>query len=419
MDSQADSDQVFFEHQRGVLQRLWQSLLSPHLRYDDPSFLSQILDQVNILANELTIHFTGCYAVNGFAYSAADRKFREFYNALHQTREDIAGIKAPIARQQIANVAEKLMDAQDALTAFASVHIPPVPGKPISVDDSIYVIHEQPWYPKAFPSVVDITDSEALQYRNSIDVVLMTVTEVELFAVMRLLAPLSDMNNIAQVSIGNETYYLGEFGKHRAVVTSSRMGSTITGSATHATDRACRNWLPRAVIMVGIAFGAAPEKQRIADVLVADQVINYEPERVGNRHEYRGIPIPSHPGLINRFNNCFDWIFLRPDNVRCRHFVGPILSGEKLIDDLNFKTRLLQQFPQAIGGEMEGVGVSASALYNNTPWILVKAVCDWADGAKHKRHQPLAAAAATSLVYQVLNRSTALQGFTKRSTSPS
>lgn len=74
---------------------------------------------------------------------------------------------------------------------------------------SIYVIHEQPWYLKAFPSVVDITNLEALQYRNSIHVVLMQITEVELFAVMRLLAPLSDMNKIAQVSIGNETYYLG------------------------------------------------------------------------------------------------------------------------------------------------------------------------------------------------------------------
>lgn len=62
---------------------------------------------------------------------------------------------------------------------------------------------------------------------------------------------------------------------------------------------------------------------------------------------------------------------------------------------------------------MEGAGLSASSLYNNTPWILIKAICDWADGSKHKRHQPLAAAAATSLAYHVLNRPDALNGFAK------
>jgi nucleoside phosphorylase len=419
MDSQIERDQAFFQHQRDELQRLWQSLLPPNLRYDDPSFLSQLHDEINILVNELMTHFTGRYTVNSFAYSSADRKFREFYNVLHQVREDIASLKAPIARQQIDDIAEKLMDAQDALVSFVSVNYPHEPDKPKVADDPIYASHEQPWYPLNFPAVVDITSLEGLKYRNSVDIVLMTVTEVELFAVMRLLTPLPDANIIAQVSIENETYYLGMFGKQLAAVTASRMGSTGSGSSTHATDRACRNWLPRAVIMIGIAFGAEPEKQRLADVLIADQVINYEPERVGSRNEYRGEPIPSHPGLINRFNHCFDWLFHRPDNVQSQRIIGPILSGEKLIDDPQFKAKLLQQFPRAIGGEMEGVGLSSSALYNNTPWILVKAICDWADGGKHKRHQPLAAAAATSLVYHILNRPTALDGFAKGTTSTS
>lgn len=99
------------------------------------SFLSQILDCSKYPCQRATIHFTGCYAVNGFAYSAADCKFREFYNALHQTREDIAGIKAPIARQQIANVAEKLMDAPGRLDSIRFSPYTPCAGKPISVDD--------------------------------------------------------------------------------------------------------------------------------------------------------------------------------------------------------------------------------------------------------------------------------------------
>ena len=74
--------------------------------------------------------------------------------------------------------------------------------------------------------------------------------------------------------------------------------------------------------------------------------------------------------------------------------MGPILPGEKLVDDAAFKAALLHDHPQAIGGHMEGVGLAAAAVRNGVPWILVKAICDWGDGKKDAKHQPLAAAAA-------------------------
>lgn len=69
-----------------------------------------------------------------------------------------------------------------------------------------------------------------------------------------------------------------------------------------------------------------------------------------------------------------------------------------------------QSYPQAIGGEIEGVGLAAAAVRHGVPWIIVKAICDWADGEKHKKHQPLAAAAAVSLVHHVLTQVDVLHG---------
>jgi hypothetical protein len=89
------------------------------------------------------------------------------------------------------------------------------------------------------------------------------------------------------------------------------------------------------------------------------------------------------------------------------------LSGEKLIDDPDFKAELFDQYPQAIGGEMEGAGLVAAALRGGVPWLLVKAVCDWGDGKKHSKHQPLAAAAAVSLSHHVLSQSDVLHGLVK------
>jgi nucleoside phosphorylase len=194
------------------------------------------------------------------------------------------------------------------------------------------------------------------------------------------------------------------------------MGSIGEGSVILATAQAQRLWQPRAVIMAGIAFGKDSAKQHVGDVLVASQVISYEQQRVGQRQQIvrRGSIPPSNTTLLNRFENAPSWRFNRPDGACCELHVGPVLSGEKLIDDPAFKAALFQHFPQAIGGEMEGAGLCAATGRVGTAWILVKSICDWADGNKLKQHQPLAAAAAASLVHHVLSQRTALQAIPKR-----
>ncbi len=63
---------------------------------------------------------------------------------------------------------------------------------------------------------------------------------------------------------------------------------------------------------------------------------------------------------------------------------------------------------------MEGAGLTTASIQVGLPWILVKSICDWGDGNKHKKHQPLVAAAAASLVHHVLSHKGALDDLTKR-----
>src|SRR5205085_1621293 len=96
------------------------------------------------------------------------------------------------------------------------------------------------------------------------------------------------------------------------------------------------------------------------------------------------------------------WVFSRPDASPCQCHFGPVLSGEKLVDNASFKDELFRSHPAAIGGEMEGAGVYAASARKKVEAIVVKAICDWGDGLKHGRHQPLAAAVAASFVHAVL-----------------
>ncbi|MCI0643842.1 MAG: hypothetical protein L0346_03015 [Chloroflexi bacterium] len=280
--------------------------------------------------------------------------------------------------------------------------------KAVEEEELRYQEEEQPWYAGVFPAVSSLEPDQAMALQDEVDVVIMTATEVELKAFMRLLKPYPGRKRILRVFIGPETYYLGRFGVYKAVVTQCGIGAIGEDAVILAAEQALRVWQPLAVIMAGIAFGRDSDKQKMADVLVATQIISYEPQRVGERTIFRGSITPSNVTLLNRFRNAHDWHFQRPDGQPCRIHFGPLLSGEKLVDDPTFKAALLEQFPTAIGGEMEGAGLTSASGRVGTPSIVVKAISDWADGKKHGKHQPLAAAATASLVHHVLSQKAAL-----------
>lgn len=172
------------------------------------------------------------------------------------------------------------------------------------------------------------------------------------------------------------------------------------------TGEVLRFWKPSVLIMVGIAFGRSPEQQKIGDVLVSERIIAYEPERVGSESTIqRGQQFLPGVRLYNSFRNAdVDWCFRDPNGVNCTPHFGPILSGEKLIDNPDFKSGLFEKHPNAIGGEMEGVGVAACAEREKCEWIVVKAICDWANGEKTNNHHGFAAASAVSFVQHVLSK---------------
>ncbi|WP_013320650.1 tetratricopeptide repeat protein [Gloeothece verrucosa] len=261
----------------------------------------------------------------------------------------------------------------------------------------------------------EIDKNQCESLKNEIDVVIITATGVELKAVLDLLKPYPRRNNSYVFKVFDKfgTYYLGKFGSYKTVVTKCRMGSTEENASKDVTREALRMWKPRAIIMAGIAFGQDSNKQKIGDVLIASEIIFYEKQRVGKNSIPRSPIPPSNRTLLDRFETVHDWNFKNHDNLPFEIRVGSILSGEKLVDEPVFKAKLFNQYPQAIGGEMEGAGLCSAAISEGTAWILVKSICDWADGNKDKKYQVLAANAAASLVHHVLSQSTVLNGIKK------
>jgi nucleoside phosphorylase len=305
---------------------------------------------------------------------------------------------------------------QDALTSKQPVRRRKknrrFPKKPID-SDLKYDAKKQPWYPSPIASITELPSAEFTQIRILVDAVLMTATEPELKATLALLKPLPGRTNLLRVNSPKATYHVGRYGAVNVALGMCAMGSVGRDSSIIETTRAILIWEPKAVVMVGIAFGMRPRKQELGDVLVSEKVTPYEPQRRGKNPISRGVPVRAGKTLLARFRARQGWHFVKPDGVASECWIGEIVSGEKLVDDNQFKKQLLTSAPEAIGGEMEGAGLIAAAEDLGVEWILVKGICDWADGKKTSKHQELAAAAAASLVHHLFQDSTVLEGLEK------
>ena len=238
------------------------------------------------------------------------------------------------------------------------------------------------------------------------DTLLVTVTTVETRAALEVFEAATGQSAALKMALGLPCHDLGEVSGSRVVVVQSEMGTSGPGGSLLTVSEAIRALQPAAVIMTGIAFGMDPSGQAIGDILVSENLRPYELQRVSTAAGQPHIVLRSDrphaaTALLRRCKAAqYSWTGAK------LHF-GLVLSGEKLVDNLAFREQLRALEPKALGGEMEGAGLYAACQDAKVDWILVKAICDWADGQKgHDRtaRQKLAADNAVRFVLHMLQQ---------------
>lgn len=252
--------------------------------------------------------------------------------------------------------------------------------------------------------MVVISRGKTDEIKERISFLFMTATDIETNTLLKFLTPIDGEDDIMTAYIDSQTYTIGKFGLYNITHVQTAMGSILRDASLNTTNDAILLWKPKSIIMVGIAFGNLNKQQNVGDVIISDSVVPYEPAKIGEDSIIqRGNIVPSGSILLNRFRNLRDWKFILPDNSNAKKHIGKILSGEKLIDNKEFVNRLFESFPEAIGGEMEGAGLYSAASHNNiNEWIIIKGICDLADGNKSinkTKKQELAAESAVSICH--------------------
>lgn len=237
------------------------------------------------------------------------------------------------------------------------------------------------------------------------DVLIVVATEVERDAILRRAKELTGAEHVTMFGKRRTYFDVGNIGASRVLLVQTEMGSVAPGASLATVGDAIDDLEPRHILMVGIAFGVDPRKQKIGQILVSRQLQAYEIQRIGTKPvgvaslTLRGDKVTASTRILGRLRAATaNWMGYRVE-------FGLVISGEKLVDNLDFRNELTNLVPEAIGGEMEGAGLYTASVERRTDWILVKAICDWADGKKRikkAQRQKIAASQAANFVLHAL-----------------
>jgi len=171
-------------------------------------------------------------------------------------------------------------------------------------------------------------------------------------------------------------------------------GTMDQSGAMLATQDVIQQLRPKFIVMIGIAFGLKPKKQKLGHILVAKCLKDYETSKVTDTSTVDRGAMPECSVELLSKARMVDW-----DRTGV-HF-GQVISGCKLANSEKLIEELGKRYPEAIGGEMEGIGLSAACQRNQVEWILIKGICDWGKN-KNDRFQSRAAAHAVDFCIKMI-----------------
>lgn len=231
---------------------------------------------------------------------------------------------------------------------------------------------------------------------SSIDFVLVTALPEERDAVLEKLPGYLQLPPVAD---DIRTYFHAELpvtfpdhseGRYRIIVM-CLLGMGRIQAVTATTD-AIKRWHPRYIVLIGIAGGIAARNVKVGDILIADQIVDYElqkltPEGPQVRWEVQR----ADARLLNAYANLRsdNWQNLmkrkRPGRGKSNRHIGPVASGDKVIAFGEVLTKYKDVWPKLLGVEMEAAGVATAAFQSadKPGFFMVRGVSDLADENKN------------------------------------
>ena len=232
-------------------------------------------------------------------------------------------------------------------------------------------------------------------FRLKVEVILQTVNENEYQAATIVLEKPDDMFERAVV-FPKGGMVVGMFAKKRVALIQTDVG---VNAFAFISDAIATFFNALYIIGVGVCYSFNSEKYKLGDVLVSKHISNLANTKwdCQDRFENRDETVHVVQNLHRIF--CRDLVH-DPQFKVCKSrnsevYSGTIISYPTLIDNKEVRDKIHAEIRTAIGGEMEGGQLLWFQQKRKIEGIIViKGICDYADGNKRKDWQFISALAA-------------------------
>lgn len=176
-------------------------------------------------------------------------------------------------------------------------------------------------------------------------------------------------------SIFRTTFYKGTLEGKNVLVGTTGIGKVFSAAVT---QKICENFLPHAIVFLGIA-GAVKDNLNIGDIVVSHDCMQYDMDATAMGFKigeipYTGIDKVEADKTLKQLAMSF--------KVEGKKIVeGRILTGDRFVVTKTAEERAF--FRDILSGsavEMEGAACGFVAHINNIPFVVVRVISDKADG---------------------------------------
>ncbi len=186
-----------------------------------------------------------------------------------------------------------------------------------------------------------------------------------------IIARLSDVKTEL---FGSVEIHTGELFGKRVAVTRCGVGKVFAAIAAEAMILYCS---PRLLVNTGVG-GALDKRLNTCDVVFADKLV---------QHDMDTSPLGDPKGLISGINKVYFESDERALQIlteaaveeNINYLVGTVATGDKFVASMEDKKNIRESFG-AVACEMEGGAIAQAAFLNSTPFVVVRAISDRADG---------------------------------------
>ena len=207
------------------------------------------------------------------------------------------------------------------------------------------------------------------------------------------------LNDVREEAHGHAKFFIGELFGKRVAVTRCGIGKVFAALTTEAMILLYK---PKLVVNTGVG-GALARELKTADVVIADKLV---------QHDMDTSALGDPKGLVSGINKIFfeadaravEVLNTAAKDLGVSALIGTVASGDKFVASSEDKARIVSDF-SASACEMEGAAVAHVAFVNQTPFAVIRAISDSADGEAtmdYPTFMPIAARISTELALRLV-----------------